>query len=255
MIGRVGADSYGDRIVEKLRLSGVDARYIYRDPKVGTGIANIYVDPDGDNSIVIVPQSNARLSATDVEQAAETILDARVLLLQMEIPDEAILAAARLGQHSGATVILNPAPAPPSGKLPPELLPCIDIIIPNQSEIELLTGLPASDSPAASRAARQLQEAGVAQVVVTMGEQGALLVRSDGSELFIPAFKVDAVDTTAAGDAFCGVLASTLACGATIEQAVRAGCAAGALATTICGAEPSLPDISAIEGLLHQTAS
>src|SRR5262249_19815177 len=163
---------------------------------------------------------NARLSRQDVEKARDVILDAKVVLLQMEIPDDAILAAAELGQKANAMVILNPAPAPPSGKLPDGLLPYVDVIVPNQTENALVTGTGAGDRKTAREAAVLLQQKGVDQVIVTMGEQGALFVNADGDDQLIPSYKVKAVDTTAAGDAFCGALAAALAIDKSIDQAI-----------------------------------
>jgi ribokinase len=254
MVGRVGSDEYGDRIIDTLRASKVDAEFVYRDTEAGTGMANIYVDPEGDNSIVIVPLANALLTREDVRKAEQLILDADVVLLQMEIPDEAILEAAEIGQRGNAIVILNPAPAPPSGSLPQGLLSYVDLVVPNQSEIELLTGISAVSQASAKQAAVQLQQQGVQQVIVTMGEQGALVINAEGKDTLIPSFKVTAVDTTAAGDAFCGALAAALANGKTLEHAVKYGCAAGALAVTCAGAEPSLPAAAEIEKLVSVSA-
>jgi ribokinase len=254
MVGRVGSDGYGDRLIETLTWDGIDPRFIVRDREVGTGIANIYVDPEGDNSIVIVPQANAKLSRQDVEAAQDLILDAKVVLLQMEIPDDTILAAAEMGQKANAIVILNPAPAPPSGKLPKGLLSCVDLVVPNQTEIALLTGVSADTRESAREAAVLLQQQGVEQVIVTMGEQGALFVNADGKDKLIPSYKVKAVDTTAAGDAFCGALTAALAGGKPMEEAISFGCAAGAIAVTRAGAEPSLPTANEIEILMSVSA-
>jgi ribokinase len=249
MVGRVGTDTYGERLIETLRTSGVNTSYMTRDADVGTGVAHIYVDPEGDNSIVIVPQANSRLLPEHVRAAEDALYEAKVVLLQMEIPADTIIEAARLGQKANAIVILNPAPAPPSGKLPAGLLPYVDLIVPNQTELELLTGVAASDQAGARQGALQLMQNGAAQVIVTMGDQGALLVRADGRHQMVPSFKVDAIDTTAAGDAFCGALAAALSRDIVIEQAIRFACAAGALAVTKHGAEPSLPSLAEIEGL------
>lgn len=250
LVGRVGDDSYGDRLIEMLRDNNVGVQHLRRDPLEGTGIANIYVDPEGDNSIVIVPRANAKLSMSDIEAAKEVIAQANVLLLQMEIPDEIVLLAAMVAKRAGVKVILNPAPAPPSGKLPDELLSYVDILIPNQPEAQLLSGCEANDVAGAKQAAFKLQQAGANQVIVTLGEQGALLHDADGKDTLIPSFSVKAIDTTAAGDAFCGALAAAIARGDSMQEAIRTGCAAGALAVTKCGAEPSLPTRSQISELM-----
>jgi ribokinase len=254
MIGKVGVDDYGDRLIATLERDNVDTSHMLRDPSTGTGIANIYVDTEGDNSIIIVPRANAALSPEDARKAKSAIESAQVVLIQMEIPDQTIVEAAKIGHSAGAIVILNPAPAPPSGKLPAGLMEHIDIIVPNQTEAELLTGITAGDTKGAEAAARALIKQGAKQVIVTLGEQGALHVNSEGKTQLIPSFKVKAVDTTAAGDAFCGALAAALAAKQPMERAIQAGCAAGALAVTCSGAEPSLPTLKAIDSLLASAA-
>jgi ribokinase len=225
MVGRVGNDAFGDKIVETLRRNEVDT----------------------DNSIVIVPQSNGKLSAKDVDVARDTFANAKVVLLQMEIPDETIVAAAKAARAAGALVALNPAPAPPSGRLPDGLLKNVDLLIPNQTEAELLTGVTVHDRQSAKQAASKLQQMGVRFVIITMGEQGAYVLDKSGHELVVASYPVVAVDTTAAGDAFCGALAAALSTGRELKDAVQYGCAAGALAVTVSGAEPSLPSLKQIE--------
>lgn len=247
MVGRVGNDDFGDKIVETLRRNEVDTMCVFRDPEVGTGVANIYIDPDGDNSIVIVPQSNGKLSSKDIDVARDAIANARVVLLQMEVPAEAILAAAKAGRSAGAIVALNPAPAPPNGQLPEGLLENVDLVIPNQTEAEMLSGIAVTDQQSARNAALKLQELGVKTVIITMGEQGAYVLEHTGNEFFVSSFPVVPVDTTAAGDAFCGALAAALASGREMKFAVQLGCAAGAIAVTKNGAEPSLPTLKQIE--------
>jgi ribokinase len=254
MVGRVGQDSYGEKLAETLKKDGVSTKFLFRDATVGTGIANIYVDPQGDNSIVIIAQSNGRLSKADVDAAGEVIKNASVLMLQLEVPIETVIAAAALAHKAGVRVMLNPAPAPPSGKLPDELWPNIDLVIPNQTEAELLTGIKVDDEAGAKKAAEALKKMGAKEVIITMGEHGAFTFDAKGNTSFVPAFKVTAIDTTAAGDAFCGALAASLASGAALPEAVRVGCAAGGLATTKAGAEPSLPAKKDIDGLLDSLA-
>ena len=225
MIGRVGTDSFADEIAGKLEADSIDTSYLFRDARTGTGIANIYVDEDGDNSIVIVPRANGCLSKEDIQAASAAIASAAIMLMQMEIPQPTIAAAAAIAHDAGVLVALNPAPAPPDGALAPELLCLIDILIPNQSEAELLTGIKIHDQITAAASAAALQGRGAKQVIITLGEQGALVLSGE-APVFVPSFAVTAVDTTAAGDAFCG-----------------------ALATTRRGAEPSLPMKESIEKL------
>lgn len=254
MIGRVGRDHFGDTIEHKLKTTSVDCRYLSRDEELSTGIADILVDADGDNSICIAPQANSRLSAENIEAAREVIAESKFLLMQLEIPIETVLAAARLGRKESSIVILNPAPAPIGGALPEELWSLLDLIVPNQTEAELLTGIPVVDLMSAIDAARALQSKGVGKVIITMGEMGALLLEEGKIPSVCPAFEVPVVDTTAAGDAFCGALVAALSRGATMDEAMVAGCAAGALATTTLGAEPSLPTRTEIEKLIASRA-
>lgn len=260
MVGRVGRDQYGDRLNEVLKANGVSTKFLVRDEQNGTGIANIYVDPEGDNSIVIIAQANGKLSPRDVVNASSTISGASVLMLQLEVPIDTVVAAASTAKsaRTNTRVMLNPAPAPPDGKLPANLYELVDIMIPNQTEAELLTGIKVKDEASAMEAAAVLQERGVRDVIITMGESGAFVIEKTASgsnkHYFVPSFKVEAVDTTAAGDAFCGALAACLADNKSMKDAVVFACAAGALAVTKAGAEPSLPKRAEIDQLLN-TAS
>jgi ribokinase len=251
MVGRVGADGFGDMILQKLDEAGVDHRFVLRDPEVSTGIADILVDADGDNSICVAPQANARLSPADMDAAAAVLGGAGVLLVQLEIPYPTAARAAEIARASGAVVILNPAPAPERGPLPPELVAHVDLVVPNQTEAELLTGIAASDPTRALDAARALQRGGFREVVVTLGELGAVVLDARGTQAHVPAFQVSVEDTTAAGDAFCGALAAALASGKSLGEAALWGSAAGAVACTRLGAEPSLPSRTEIEQLLR----
>jgi ribokinase len=250
MIGRIGADGFGDTILDKLRESGVAHDHVSRDPELSTGVAQILVDADGDNSIVVAPQANLRLTPREVEAAAPLLESARVVLLQLEVPYASVLRAAAIAKAAGATVVLNPAPAPPDGHLPVELWNHVDVIVPNQPEAETLTHHGARDVDDAAAAARRLLDLGAGAAIVTMGELGALLVQPGADPAFTRAFPVAAEDTTAAGDAFCGALAAALAEDRSLEEAVRWACAAGALACTKLGAEPSLPLRADIERLV-----
>lgn len=249
MVGCVGTDSYARTLAEKLQQSGVNTDHLIRRAEVGTGIANIYVDPQGDNSIVIIPQANATLNEQVLKDANATICGAGILMLQLECPIETSTSAAQMARAAGVKVMLNPAPAPPSGDLPAELWKSIDILVPNQTEAEILTGIKCTDVASAEKAARALQAKGAQEVILTLGEDGAFILDANGGTAHIPAFKIDPIDTTAAGDAFCGACAASLAAGMSLQDAVRIGCAAGALATTKAGAEPSLPSLEEIEKL------
>ena len=246
MVGRLGMDSFGDKLMDALVEEGVEIRFIVRDAEVGTGVGSPVIDADGDNSIIIVPRANMRLSAADVDRAASAISDSDVLLLQLEVPIAASQRAAEIAKSSGTKVILNPAPAQ---DLPDSFLAQVDILTPNQVEAELLSGVEVSDSEGAERAARILLDRGVSAVILTLGEGGALLLK-DGLTTSIPAYRVNVVDTTAAGDAFCGALATALARGEALEDAVVFANAAGALAVTVLGAAPSMPTVKQITEFL-----
>ncbi|MCH8290115.1 ribokinase [Candidatus Poribacteria bacterium] len=249
MIGRLGTDTFGDILMSASTEEKIDTNFVVRDAEVGTGVATIVIDAAGDNSIILVPHANMRLSVEDVERAFAQIASADVLLLQLEVPIEASQKAAEIAKANGAKVILNPAPA---RELPDSFLAQVDILTPNEVETEFLSGLKVSDDEGAQRAAQVLLDKGISTVVLTLGDRGALLLTSDVRKL-IPAYKVDVVDTTAAGDAFCGALATALAQGKTIEDAVAFANAAGALAVTVLGAQPSIPTAEKVEDFLAKS--
>lgn len=246
MVGRVGDDAFGDELLESLVAAQVDPWFVARDRKQASGVALIVVDDAGQNSIVVIPGANMALAPGEVVDAEPVIEDADVLLLQLEIPLETVIVAAKLGREHGAKVVLNPAPARP---VPEELLSLVDVLVPNERETELLTGLAVDDLAHGQEAARGLLATGVETVILTLGAQGALLAYGHET-LHVPAFEVEVVDTTAAGDAFLGGFAVALAEGKDLAEAVRWGNAAGALAATKLGAQPSLPGRPEVEQLL-----
>jgi ribokinase len=218
MVGRVGSDAFGDQLLDHLVADGIDHTFVLKDQDAATGVALIVVDDAG----------------------------ADALLLQLESPIETVRRAAEVARAHGVTVILNPAPARP---LPAQLLALVDVLIPNESETALLTGLPVENHAQGQAAASALRELGVGTVILTLGERGAMLAQGTEAQVF-PTFDVDPVDTTAAGDAFVAGLAVALAEGKPMAEAVRWGNAAGALATTRLGAQPSLPTRAALEQML-----
>ena len=248
MVGRVGQDDFGQRLLQTLQREAIDRTFVTEDAAASTGTATIVVDGSGDNSIIIVPGANGRLSSADVERAAEVIRGADVLVLQLEVPLDAVQRAAEIAHAAGVQVLLNPAPARP---LPDTLLQLVDVLAPNETETELLTGLSVADDESAVAAARALLGRGVGAVVLTLGGRGSLLAKGDTIER-MPGFHVQVVDTTAAGDAFCGALAVQLAAGQALREAVIYANAAGALATTVLGAEPAMPARAAVERLVGQ---
>ena len=239
-LSKLGADANGRLIEQHLAAQGLSRPILLRDAEFPTGVAMILVDHSGENQIAVVPGSNGRLTPVDLRQHRELIAGARVLLLQMEIPRETVFEALRLGRECGLTTILNPAPAAP---LPSDLLRLIDILTPNESEAQALTG---SADPA--EAARILTDRGVGTVVVTCGANGAFL--ATGNDVtHIPGFLVETIDSTGAGDAFNGAVACAVAEGVPIKSAIVRANAAGALATTGRGAQESMPTKDDIEQL------
>ena len=242
MVGRVGADPAGDRQLAALAGSGVNVSRVHRTPGTPTGSATIPVeDGTGENLIVVVPGANAELRPADAD--VESVRRATVLLLQLEVPMQTVAAAA--GFATG-TVVLNPAPAV---SLPADLLERVDVLVPNEHELARLAGVAAGE-----RSPRQLAELARSvtsgSVVVTLGARGALVVPADGAVLLQAPPPVTAVDTTGAGDCFCGALAQALALGAELAAAVRYAVTAAALSTVGPGARGALPDDDAVRALL-----
>jgi len=243
MLGRVGKDNFGDFLLDNLQSNHVDTTLIQRDD-ASTGTATIIVDSNGQNSIVLSAGANGKVSLLDVEHASFSTFD--LLLLQLEIPTPTVLSATQLAKQHGVRVILNPAPAKP---LPDELISLADFIIPNETELSLLTSMEVKDIPSAEKAARVLLAKGSQNVIVTLGSKGALIVNKETST-HVDTYHVDVVDTTAAGDAFIGGFANALLENKSLEESVRFGCACGALATTKFGAQPSLPMKEEVERLI-----
>ena len=251
LVGSVGTDPFAEILLTAVENEHINSRFVTKRTDIGTGVATIVIEPDGDNSIIVVPRANMALTTADIDAAVDCIADADVLLLQLETPIAASEHAAAIAKQHGTTVVLNPAPAQP---LPDSLLGFVDILTPNQSETELLSGMKIRSDEAARRAAEVLRARMVdtanTAVVLTLGAQGALMLTATTSE-HVPALSVEPVDTTGAGDAFCGALATALASGETLHSAVAFANAAGAAAVTVIGATPSMPTRAKIERLLE----
>ncbi len=238
MVGRVGGDSFGIELVNSLQASGVQTDDVLVDGDVSSGVALIAVDVNGENQIIIVPGANGRVNETDVSRLVNILPKATALLLQLEIPIDAVLSAAKAAHKAGVTVILDPAPA--TTDLPSELYPLIDIITPNEVEASQLVGFSVDGEDSAMLAAQKLRDRGVKNAIIKLGAQG--VVWATATEMsFVPAFPIQAVDTVAAGDAFNGGLAAGLASSLPFLEAVVWGSAAGAMAAMKSGAQPSLP--------------
>ncbi len=243
LVGRVGDDLFGQRMLDNFSSHGMALDHIQVDREAGSGVALILVDKQAENSLVVVPGANMRIAPADVEAAARVLRAADVLLMQLEIPLETIQRAVDIAHEGDTLCVLNPAPARP---LPDVILEKVHLLTPNQSEARVLTGIPADTLEDAEAAGQALLDKGVQTVIITLGAQGALIVRP-GETTHVEGVSVDAVDTTGAGDAFTAGLAVALAEGKTLEQASRLANLAGALSATKPGAMPSLPTRDEVE--------
>ncbi|MGW5942188.1 ribokinase [Streptomyces celluloflavus] len=237
LLARVGGDAYGELLLAAQRAAGTDVAPVIVDGAARTGTAMIIVGPDGDNSIVVSPGANAALTPQDVAAAADIIAGSAVLSLQLEIPMETVRAAAASAAAAGTRVVLNPSPAPES--LAPELLAAADPLVVNEHEARQLSGR-ADGEP--GEWAHALRDQGARSVVITLGGDGALVLDASGIGE-IPGVRVEAVDTTGAGDAFTGALATRLARGDGLADAARFAVRVGAAAVTKPGAQPSYPTL------------
>jgi ribokinase len=245
-VARVGNDVFGERALANFEIDGLDTRFIVRTPGSASGMALINVDERGENSISVASGANALLSAGDVDNAGAAFAMADIVLVQLESPLETVEAVVRKAGERGVPVVLNPAPA---RSLDDRLLRGVAILTPNAHEAEILTGIAVGDKRGARAAAARLRARGPKTVIVTLGERG-LYASSSEFEGAIPAFKVDPVDTTAAGDVFNGALAVALAEKKPLDEALRFAQAAAAISITRPGAQPSAPTRAEIEAFL-----
>lgn len=237
-IGEVGKDNSGQMMLDEMKANGIDVAGIRENDQVGTGTASILLDENGQNSILIYGGANQQLSPTDVEAAKDKITAADFVVAQFETPQAATLRAFQLAKANGVTTILNPAPAQ---KIDPEVLKLTDLIIPNETESAELTGVIITDETSMLISAAKFAQMGVRNLIITVGAKGAFYCTQDGYS-FIPAFKVNAVDTTAAGDTFIGALSSQLKSDmSNIEKALVYAQRASSLAVQKMGALPSIP--------------
>ena len=236
-IAKVGEDLFGREAKALFSKEGICTDYVFADPSEPSGVALIMVDGKGENCISVASGANATLTPDDLNSARGEIERAGLLLMQLETPVETVLCAAQWASAKGVPVVLNPAPA---CELPAALLSCLSMITPNEGEAELLTGVKVTDEASAAAAAIVLCAHGVKRVVVTMGAKGAF-VYADGHGKLVPAFKVQAVDTTAAGDVFNGALAVALIEGQPLAEAVSFAAKAASVSVTRMGAQASAP--------------
>ena len=239
MVAKVGNDIFGENTSRNMQSFGIDATHIHVTDEAFSGVAPITVDPDGQNAIVVVTGANDLLSIADVEQARPAIAAADILICQLEIPLEVTLAALRIGQQENVTTIFNPAPG--RDDIPDDAFPLCSIVCPNESETELITGMPVGTQDEDEAAAQALRARGAATVILTLGERGSLLVTADGAT-HVPAEQVKAVDTTGAGDAFVGALAYFIGVGLALPEAIARANRVAAVSVQGVGTQTSFPD-------------
>jgi ribokinase len=248
MVTKLGRDVFGDGTLKNFREQGIDTTHVMFDNARFSGVAPIFVDDNAENFVVIVPGANTGLTPADVQASKQVILDADILISQLEIPVETTLEAFRIAKSGNVRTILNPAPAAP---ISDELVQLADICVPNETEIELLSGQSVGTLAEAEVAARKLLFRGTRTVILTLGEAGALLVDKDSVEQ-TPSVKVDAVDPTGAGDAFIGSLAVFLGEGLPLGDAIRRANAVAALSVTRIGTQVSFPHRAEADEFLKQ---
>lgn len=239
-------NEYGEESIEGYRNDGINVDHIKVDAELATGIALILVDKNGENSISVASGANLSLTVSDIQESKQIIESADVLLMQLEIPIEVVEEAAKIAFSAGVKTILNPAPARP---LSDELLKYISILTPNESETEILTAMNVKDETDAIKAASLIHKKGVEVLIVTLGSKGALLSTKDETKI-ISGYKVEAKDSTAAGDVFNGALAVAIAENKSLDEAIRFANGAAAVSVTRMGAQPSAPSREEIEDIL-----
>ncbi|MBE9042315.1 ribokinase [Oscillatoriales cyanobacterium LEGE 11467] len=265
LVGRVGADEFGQVLLAGLRGAGVNIDAVEIDKQTHSGVAAIVTNDTGENNIIVVPGANHRVDTSEIDRLASLLPQARVLLLQLEIPLDCVTTALDVACNQGVRVILDPAPVPLN--FPRELYRKIDIITPNEVEASQLTGICVECPDSAAKAADRLLQWGVGTAIVKLGHQGAYCATTDVREaspssesvaaprsnrFFVPAFSVAAVDTVAAGDAFNGALAAAIARDVSWREALTQAAAAGAIATTQPGAQTALCDRLTLESFLRE---
>lgn len=236
-ICKTGSDIFGHQSQQLFEEEGINTSYIFSDSEHPSGVALITVDENAENCIVVASGANANLLPSDLNKADEAIAEADLILMQLEIPMETVEYVAEQGHRLGKKVILNPAPAHP---LSPSLLKHLYMITPNETEAEMISGIKITDEASAIEAAKVLVRMGVQNVIITLGSKGALAYCDKDVEM-VPALKVEAVDTTAAGDVFNGALTVALSEGRSLPEAVRFACKASAISVTRVGAQSSAP--------------
>ena len=237
LIAKTGDDVFGRQARQLFENENINTDYLVNDPDHPSGVALITVDDRGENCIVVAPGANSYLMQSDIDLAHEEIFRSDIILMQLEIPLETVIHVANIAYQAGKKVILNPAPAL---KISDELLSKLYLITPNETEAEIISGIPVKDTDSAILAAQNLHARGVKVVIITLGSKGALLFTGEEA-ILIPSPKVEAIDTTAAGDIFNGAIAVAISEGLALEKAVEFACKAAAISVTRMGAQSSAP--------------
>lgn len=247
-ISKVGYDLFGIQVLEQCRSEGIDTEFIFSDSKNPSGVALISVDTWGENCIMVASGANMSLSIANINEAKQKILEADVLLMQLEVPIATVEYAAKLAKDNGVKVILNPAPA---NYLSNDFMKNVHTILPNRIEAEMLSGIRVVDVDSAARAAEVISSKGIQNVVITLGVDGAYVKEGDISRM-IPAVEVETTDTTGAGDVFCGAFSVRLAEGYSLMEAVEYANEAAAIAVTRIGAQSAIPYRAEVELSRHK---
>jgi ribokinase len=241
-IAKMGNDDFCKRISKNLEHAGVGLQYLLIDDEGSTGTALITVDKTGENKIIVIPGSNMKLSPFDIDQKKNLFSEVKIAIAQLEIPTDTVIKAATLAKENEATFILNPAPAQ---ELPEKLFSLVDYLTPNETELEILSGITINNETSIEKAARILLNKGVKNVIVTIGVKGAFLINNERKEIF-PTNKVKVVDTTGAGDAFNGALAFALSNGEEVDKAIHFANLVASHCITKMGAQSSMPKLEEI---------
>ncbi|MHC4626542.1 MAG: ribokinase [Planctomycetota bacterium] len=250
-VAKLGDDIFSEQSLANFQKEAVNTKYVTYSREAASGVALITVDKAGDNVIVVAPGANQQLSVDDVKAAESVISSSGAVVAQLEVPLETVEAAARLARNCGAPFILDPAPAQ---ELSPEFLQMVSVLTPNETEAKILTGIEVTDENSARAAAEDLLKRGAGAVILTMGARGFLIATADRTE-FVPALKANAVDATAAGDAFTGSLAVGLARGKTLPEAAMLANHVGALSVTRMGAQSSMPSSEEVESFVKEMST
>lgn len=243
-IAKVGSDGFGTKAISGFKKEGIDTNHIIKDNDAPSGVASIILDKSGQNTIVVAPGANNLLSPEDIKESSEAFEKAAMVLIQLEIPIATVLFSIKMAHQLGKRVILNPAPA---NNLPDEIYPFIDVITPNETETELLSGIKITDEQSVSKAADSFLEKGVKNVIITLGEKGAYFKNKD-FDMLVPAHHTDVVDTTAAGDTFNGALTVAMAEGAGWNGAIKFANRAASISVSRLGAQASVPLREEVDG-------